>query len=227
MENEGLALLADNFDKTALGRQYPLDNTSNLFISNQSKQILSYLEKQGIDYGYMQFGIGCVANAWRSLKKPYWVNGEKGTLDFVIKVLLKVDDHKDKETKERERVYLIMACSLFCYDRAIAHGLHSNLKLAAKWLESAESLFYLCIHKAQMSKEAVTEKAKNAAFIRHAETRAIRDEAFEYWCKNIDPKLSNDAAADTLKKVVPLSHRKLSQYVSEFKREKIPPARIM
>ncbi len=65
---------------------------------------------------------------------------------------------------------------------------------------------------------------KSAAQIRHKETYALKSEAIDYWKRNIDPNLSNDKAAEILTDVVPVSFRKLSEYVAEAKREKIPPA---
>ena len=67
-------------------------------------------------------------------------------------------------------------------------------------------------------------KASVAAKIRHIETYDLKKQAKDYWRKHIDPKLSNPKAADLLIKVVPVSHRKLVEYVAEAKRENIPPA---
>lgn len=64
-------------------------------------------------------------------------------------------------------------------------------------------------------------KAKMNAHKRHAETYVLKEQAIDYWCKNIDPKLSNPKAADILIKVVPVSHRKLVEYVAEAKRKNI------
>lgn len=68
-------------------------------------------------------------------------------------------------------------------------------------------------------------KSNYANKIRHIETYELRKQALDYWRTNIDTKLSNDKAAEILMKVVPVSFRKLSQYVAEAKRENIPPAR--
>lgn len=69
-----------------------------------------------------------------------------------------------------------------------------------------------------------TRQARNAALFRHAETYALKKQAIEYWHEHIDPNLSNQKAADILLKVVPVSHRKLAEYVAECKRGNIPPA---
>lgn len=67
-------------------------------------------------------------------------------------------------------------------------------------------------------------KAQLAANVSHIETYELKKQAIDYWHENIDPKLSNDKAAELLSKVVPVSHRKLSQYVSEAKKQNRPPA---
>lgn len=69
-----------------------------------------------------------------------------------------------------------------------------------------------------------TRKAKKAALLRHTETYALKKQAIEYWHEHIDPHLSNQKAADILLKIVPVSHRKLVEYVAECKRGNIPPA---
>lgn len=61
--------------------------------------------------------------------------------------------------------------------------------------------------------------AKKGAPIRHAETNQLRKEVKEYWFRNIDYKLSNEKAADILKPIFILSHRKLKEIVSEAKKE--------
>lgn len=68
----------------------------------------------------------------------------------------------------------------------------------------------------QRQSATLSEYAKRA----HAEDYALRDCAIDYWEKNIDPKLSNEAAAEILKRVVKVSHRKLVEYVSKAKKDK-------
>jgi hypothetical protein len=73
-------------------------------------------------------------------------------------------------------------------------------------------------------KQESKAKAKFASKVRHIETYELKKQAIDYWRENIDPKLSNPKAADLLMKVVPVSHRKLVDYVAEAKRENIHPA---
>lgn len=54
---------------------------------------------------------------------------------------------------------------------------------------------------------------------RHAENYALTETAKRHWKENIDPKLSAQKAADELIKIVPLSHKKLAEIVSQAKKE--------
>lgn len=66
--------------------------------------------------------------------------------------------------------------------------------------------------------------ARANAFKSHIETYELKKQAIDYWCENIDLKLSNEKAAELLTRIVPVSHRKLSQYVAEAKKKNIHPA---
>lgn len=66
----------------------------------------------------------------------------------------------------------------------------------------------------QLSADAAAHMAK----MRHAENYAMADEALKYWQENIDPKLSAEAAANELLRIVPLSHKKLAKIVSAAKK---------
>lgn len=69
-------------------------------------------------------------------------------------------------------------------------------------------------------KEFLSDFGRSNALKRHAETYQLKREVFEYWSESIDSTLSNEKAAELLKKHFPLSHRKLSEYVAEAKRMK-------
>lgn len=74
--------------------------------------------------------------------------------------------------------------------------------------------------KIELAKKAhFSDLAKKGAPIRHAETNQLKKEVKEYWFKNIDHKLSAEKAADKLKPIFILSHRKLREIVSEAKKE--------
>jgi hypothetical protein len=63
-----------------------------------------------------------------------------------------------------------------------------------------------------------SELAAKAAHAAHAENRALKAAAKEYWLSKISPSTSNDDAAATLVGVVPVTFRTRSRWVSEFKR---------
>lgn len=68
-------------------------------------------------------------------------------------------------------------------------------------------------------KENRSQAASVMAKSRHAESYALAEIAKKHWKENIDPKLSAQKAATELTKVVPLSHKKLAEIVSEAKKE--------
>lgn len=74
------------------------------------------------------------------------------------------------------------------------------------------------------AQEEKSEQMRKAAKKRHRENYELKEQAVLFWSKNIDPNISNDKAAEILMKIVPLSFRKLSEYVSEAKRKSIPSA---
>ncbi|QDC44818.1 hypothetical protein [Methylophilus medardicus] len=67
--------------------------------------------------------------------------------------------------------------------------------------------------------EDISREKSFAAKKAHRENYQLKSEAKNYWLLNIDPKLSNDAAAGKLQAIIPLTFRTLSSYVSEFKKE--------
>lgn len=70
----------------------------------------------------------------------------------------------------------------------------------------------------------MSDMGRKNAYKRHKETYELKKQAIEYWCNNIDLKLSNDKAAAELAKIVPVTIRILSGYVAEAKRQNIHPA---
>lgn len=97
--------------------------------------------------------------------------------------------------------------------------------VASSWLERADELYYYSSRNFNLTEKHIrSELASNAAFARHNETYILKKQAIDYWREHIDPNLSNPKAADLLIKIVPVSHRKLVEYVAEAKRENIRPA---
>ncbi len=74
--------------------------------------------------------------------------------------------------------------------------------------------------------EAISIEKSLAAKKGHRENYEMKSQAKEYWLSNIDLAVPNDAAAIQLMKIVPLSLRTLSSYVSEFKREMQPASKV-
>jgi hypothetical protein len=102
---------------------------------------------------------------------------------------------------------------------------YENLESLNKFLLKQPVDSYVLIKILRMViKQEAKGKALLAAKMRHIETYALKEQAIEYWRKHIDPKLSNPKAADLLIKIMPVSHRKLVDYVAEAKRENIHPA---
>lgn len=133
--------------------------------------------------------------------------------------MLEKQDRTDEQQK-LDRIVLIATSALFCYDRAVSTNLHSRPIDASAWLEVADELFFLSSRTNNISeKHLKREMASRAAIASHQETYALKEQAINFWRKNIDPKLSNDNAALLLTKIVPVSFRKLSQYVSEAKKQ--------
>jgi len=84
---------------------------------------------------------------------------------------------------------------------SLAHGV-------SRWYESENETL------------ATTNLAARMAKVRHAEHYAMYEQALKYWRENIDPNLSASKAANELVRVVPLSHKKLSELVSVEKKKR-------
>lgn len=71
----------------------------------------------------------------------------------------------------------------------------------------------------RLKSRSISNPAAELAKKRHAETYALAKEAIEHWRENIPADLSAQKAANELVKVVPLSHKKLAEYVSAEKKK--------
>jgi hypothetical protein len=113
----------------------------------------------------------------------------------------------------------MVVSALFCFDRAVVANSRGRLEVASNWLYSADELFFLSSRTNNITeKDIIGQQARKAAFAKHKETYELKKQAIDYWTKNIDKSLSNEKAADLLIKIVPVSHRKLSEYISEAKK---------
>jgi hypothetical protein len=88
------------------------------------------------------------------------------------------------------------------------------------WSYAANACYFSGILRAAWSlKKLAPNPAAEMAAKRHAPTYALADEALKHWRENIDPNLPASRAADQLLRVVPLSHQKLAELVSEEKKK--------
>jgi hypothetical protein len=122
------------------------------------------------------------------------------------------------DRKSQKRAYLCMAYLMNgLAERAISEKLTVEER---SYLESAIAC-YGCAERfagmAEQIDEQATYSARLNAYKSNADTRMLQVEVTSYWEANIDPNLSADKAATLLLKQFPLSHRKLSQYVSAAK----------
>ncbi|KXU89936.1 hypothetical protein CI15_07090 [Paraburkholderia monticola] len=87
------------------------------------------------------------------------------------------------------------------------------------WTFAADAQYWAGILTAAWSDRAHGVKPAAAlAKLRHAENVALKEDALKYWRENIDPALPAARAANVLLRVVPLSHKKLSELISAAKK---------
>lgn len=87
------------------------------------------------------------------------------------------------------------------------------------WSYAADANYFAGVLRSAWSlKKLAPNPAAELASKRHAENYALAEKALKYWRENIDMKLSAAKAANQLMRVVPLSHKKLAELVSEEKK---------
>jgi len=105
----------------------------------------------------------------------------------------------------------------------LAQVLQSQIvgKFTDAWCHLADASYWYGTLVASKSRNDYRKKnpAAEMAFLRHAENYALIRDAIEYWRESIDPALSAAKAANELIKIVPLSHKKLSEIVSAEKKK--------
>lgn len=211
---------------TLTGRQYNLENAFDYYVLIKSHILWKYL----INLGYYEESVlgmaSKIVSVWAGLRHSLgqWSLGESGTISVILECLLDTDQLSNKDA-EIDRYVLIVVTALFCFDRAVASNSRNRARIAANWLERADELYYYSSRNHNLTeKHILSERASKAAIASHKETYELKKQAIEYWREHIDPKLSNPKAADLLIKIVPVSHRKLVEYVAEAKRINIHPA---
>lgn len=162
---------------------------------------------------------------------PYFINGRNFYSWF--------DNKNSKRIHDKfflhffQRTYLGMSFCFYAtcklrFERRNFSGSLLSLQLAQEclWMmiqKKAEDQIDKKVKSAY--RDARIELATAAATARHASTTILkREEIIKYWSEHIypsNPKLSNEKAGEWLKDTFPdLSVRKLSEYVSQAKREK-------
>lgn len=127
---------------------------------------------------------------------PYWVAGVILFVDRAIAV--------QRRNGPPSRVSLYLHVSQWLYNRLwdAQHGIN---RLDEQALEP-------------LLASIRSRDAAKAAAARHEETHKLKEEVFQYWRTNIDPAMSNEKAAELLRKQFPLSHRTLATYVASAKK---------
>jgi len=117
-----------------------------------------------------------------------------------------------------------------CARLALRHHARGHAEIAALYAHEAIH----CINFIHWSfpsegdrRQTRTALARHSAYQRHKKTYAQKDEVITFWKEHIPPETSNEKAGEWLKDSFPkLSVRKLSEYVSQAKKEikELPPA---
>lgn len=163
--------------------------------------LLKHFYPAQIDDERIRSSVGSIVQWYRSNGSPGdWAN--EPLFDWLISL---------SPTKD-EWLYSMYAALLLCVDRAVVCGVRGRLREAEQWFDCAQWLrFSLSMHGTEEN------PAVAMARLRHSENYALADDALAYWQEHIDPNLSAQKAATILTGVVPLSHKKLAEIVSEEK----------
>lgn len=108
----------------------------------------------------------------------------------------------------------------YAYTARLAH-LSNAVDMAWNYVERASFWHGMSVAIARQDSRlavepSIGEVARNAAHARHAETRAIKQVAFEWLNEHFDDCKSKDDAAERLTKIVPLAFRTCRRYVSQW-----------
>jgi len=143
--------------------------------------------------------------AWEGFLK------EEYDLEFLVNILYEIEK-KQPGLKLTDFEAAFAICCLYRVDDALIARLLGFGGFGDRTLEAHE-LLKKAMGPSQ-EKAVRSELAGMAAKVRHEETHALREEVIQYWRSNIDSKISAEKAATELSRIFPLSHRKLSQYIS-------------
>lgn len=208
---------------TLTGREYNDKSAFDFYALTKSHILWMYLISLGYDEESVLQMASEIIIVWARLRHSLgdWSLGESGTISVILECLLDTNQ-LSKIDADTDRFVLIVVTALFCFDRAVASNSRNRARAGAKWLERADELYYYSSRNYNLTeKHILSELASKAAFVRHKETYILKEQAIDYWREHIDSNLSNPKAADLLIKIVPVSHRKLVEYVAEAKRKNI------
>lgn len=208
---------------TLTGREYNLKSAFDFYAFKKSHILWEYFICLGYDEEAVLGMASGIVSVWARLRHELgdWCLGESGTISIILECLLDTA-HPRKKNADIDRHVLIAVTALFCFDRAVSSNSRNRAMVASSWLERADELYYYSSRNFNLTeKHILSERASKAAKARHKDNYILKKEAIDHWREHIDPNLSNPKAADLLKKVVPVSHRKLVEYVAEAKRENI------
>ncbi|MBP7626354.1 MAG: hypothetical protein KA759_04755 [Zoogloea sp.] len=162
------------------------------------------MEEPGSDYLYSR--IECDFNGQ-----------EDGILDVIRMIYIDTPTHEDDDLLTHGLVVL-------AYIVAAQRAIDDN-NMTASWMYVTEANYWLGVASARRDanpdpKTVRSELARSAAQRRHDETQKLKEEALAIWRKDVDPSLSNEQAAEFLRRHIPLTTRTLSRYVSEAKKKR-------
>jgi hypothetical protein len=93
-------------------------------------------------------------------------------------------------------------------------------KRDAAWAYTSEANYWAGILRGVLTAESEeASPAAKLAKMRHVETYASREQAIQYWREHISSDLSAAKAANELVRVVPFSHKTLSEWISAEKKK--------
>ena len=130
--------------------------------------------------------------------------------------LIDLPNQNDSGSTMATNLQIVLAAQPFAYAiEAVCYGEHlvelHRLGVAQKVSEESMD---------DAVKNAAKELGRRGAFAKHAETRQLREQVYAHYVENESKfiNMSAEKIAIELRKVVYLSHRKLAEYASEFKK---------
>lgn len=149
--------------------------------------------------------------------KEAWDNPETNGDKSVDEIGLSLDGKRDPDRADFALLQVMNTIVAYSVQamKAEKDGRHEEA-----WTYAADANYFSGILTAAWAEKTCgNNPALSMARKRHTETYKLKEYAIKYWEGNIDPNLSAQRAANELLKVVPLSHKKLAEYISEAKKK--------